>query len=513
MKRNLFVILIIFLLNFQALVLARDLEFKRTFFSTVPSFRPTTPEMVSIFRDRLDICLDEKQYFKVIFLGGRSTNSAKLASYFSPVGTRTTFNVGELGSSLVLNSQDDVIANYFNILTAPLAPSGSTAEFTDYTFESEVTFNPKQVFAGFAFNYHRHLSKTQDSGWWIDFIFPLKWVKNDMRMRENVIKAGGPGGDDPEVPRTFFPNMTTALKSQYFKYGRIDGAQSAFGIADIYLMLGYTYFTNDSMHFDTFWGAVLPTSNKPKGEFMFEPIYGNNCHAGILSGASIGVRIWKDCQRAIYWELDTCGTLLTSNTQTRSFDLFDKTWGRYMWVYLSDKASFTSPGINNFTKVLNVSPGTMRDLNFAFVLEHPKYRAEFGYHYFARAAEKISLSKPWMDNVAIATIINANGDFVTKAEPKTSRDRSTISDYLGVLNDTNSSGTDIFRQITEDDLDLNSAAHPSTITHTFYLAGSYHWGCDCRRPQYVGLGIAYDDSSDNTALNRVDLWLKYGIEF
>lgn len=485
--------------------------FKRTFFTTVPSFRPTTPEIVACSRDRLIMCWDDKQSFQAIIMGGASQGTTKLARYFLPICSDTSFVAGELGSSAVVNSTDNVIATYFGVLTAPLLPGGSTADFSSYTFQSQVSFAPKQRFWGIAFDYHRHLSKTQDHGWWIEFIIPIKWVKNNLNLKEKIITQGGPNGDDPEVPNGFVGNMTEAFKQPLFKFGKIDGAQSAVGVADIYAMLGYTYFQNENRFFNTYWGAVLPTSNKPKGEFMFEPIFGNNGHAGILSAASIGARIWHDCTSAIYWELDTAGTLLFENKQTRSFDLKDKTWGRYMWVYLNNTATATAPGINYFTKTLKVSPGTLRDLNIGFVFERPCVKGEFGYHFFSRSAEKIKLSSPWEETIAIATIVNDSNEIISSDSDKISRSRSTISDYLGVLNDNNAAGDAVYKVVTAGDIDLSSASHPGTIMHTFYVAGSFNWVC--RWPQFVSAGMAYDFGSDNTTMDRFNFWAKYAIEF
>lgn len=508
MKRFIIICLALFFLP----ELAETPVFKRSFFTTIQSFRPSSPEIVSMSRDRLVFCCDNKQMINVYAMGGMSIDDFKPASYFTPNSySATSFTSGELGSNLVAKEDNSVVANYFNILTGPIYTAGDPANFDDYTFESKVSFAPTQDFFAMAFEYRRHLSPTPDVGWWFSAWVPIKWIRNNLHMKETIIKSGGPGGNDPEVPAGFVANMTEAFKQSKFKYGKIDGAQSAFGVADIYMRIGTTYFQNDSRHMSSYFGAIIPTSNKPTAEYMFEPIYGNNGHAGVFSGVDIGFRVWHDCSKAIYWELDTSGMMLLQNTQTRSFDLKDKTWGRYMWVYLSPTASYTSPGINVFTKLLDVTPGTSRDLNLAFTLEHKKYRAELGYHYYARAPEQITLHEPFCDNVAIATIVDADGNFVGASDPKTSRDRSTVQDYSGVLNDSYS-GTDVYRRIEQSDLDLGSAAHPGTVTHGFYAAASFHW-CLMGKPMYGGLAVEYENSSDNTALDRILFWGKFGVEF
>ena len=493
-----------------------DSVFKRTFFTTIPSFGPTSPEIMAMNRDRLTYCCDHKKWFDLIIEGGTSTSAYKLAEYFSPQTCNCdTILVGELGSNAVKNNQADVIANYFNILTDSMFMTGDPANFTNYTFESKISFKPTHTFFAAALIYHQHISKTQDRGWWFEFVFPLKWVKNSMHLKEDIINSGGPGGNDPQVPKGYAANMTQAFKQSKFKFGKIDGSQTKGGIADPQIKLGYTYFNNESYQLASFWGAFLPTSNKPTGEYMFEPIYGNNSHLGIFAAIQTGFRIWRNCERSIHWELATSGMLLLKNNQVRSFDLKDKTWGRYIWVYTDATATTTTAGINAFTKEVSVDPGTSRDLNIAFVYECPCFRIEGGYNYYGRQAEKVELTNHWNDLTALASIIDNSDDFQIGKNGSIdaiSRDRSTISDYLGVLNDNNVDGNAIYRIIKECDLDLNSAAHPGTTSHIFYAAGSYHWGC-CDRPKYIGLGIMYDNGTDNTTLNLITIWTKFGMTF
>jgi hypothetical protein len=512
MKR---IMLLCFFLSLNLAILS-DTLFKRTFFSDIPPFNPTSPELVALNRDRLTYCCDFKKWFDVIIEGGMSLDSWKISNYFSPnTCNSNSILVGELGSESVSNGTADLVANYFNILTDSMFVTGAVADFTNYTFQSKIIFKPKQQFFAAALVYHQHISRTQDKGWWFEFVFPIKWVKNNMHLEEEVITPGGPGGDDPQVPNGYMANMKQAFKQPKFKFGKIDGPQSAGGIADPQLRLGYTYFNHESFHLSSYWGAILPTSNKPTAEYMFEPIYGNNSHFGIFAAASVGARIWRSCERAIYWELDTNGILLLKNKQTRSFDLKDKTWGRYIWVYTDKTVTTTSPGINEFTKEVEVTPGTSRDLNIAFTYECPCFRIEGGYNYYGRQAEMVCLSRPWGEKVALASIINKDGDYqIGKGvgDSAISRDRSTASDYLGVLNDMTVESDDTYKMIRQCDLDLNSAAHPATVSHTFYGVGSYNWG-PCDRPKYFGLGIIYSNGSDNSTLNQITIFSKFGMTF
>jgi len=485
--------------------------FDKTTFIPVPNFRPTSPEITSMKTDHYFLCKDHRKSFTAFVIGGISANPQDIAQYFLPF-QKSTLLAGELGSTAVQSQEADVIANYFGVLTSSLYTLGEPAEpkLSQYTFESKLAFKPQQLFAGVCFTYHQHLSPYDDKGWWFEIVLPIKWVKTQMNMVEEIIVKGGPDGDDPEVPEGFVGNMTEAFQQRSWNFGKIDGAQTKVGIADIQLELGYTYLNQESCRLSSYWGVYIPTSNKPKSEFIFEPLVGNCGHPGLFSGASTAFRIWRNCEQAIYWELDTAGTLLLSNTQIRSFDLKDKSWSRYMWVYLDSKTTDTHPGINVFTQEVRVTPGTWRDLNIAFAYEQPNLRAEAGYHFFSRQAENVCLTCPWEEGPAIASIINNDNEFINKG---VSRNRATINDYQGVRND-NIPGTDTqtYKPIRECDLDLTTAAHPATIVHTLYGAISYHWGC-CTLPRYVGFGFSYDMISDNSALQQWMIWGRFGITF
>jgi len=67
--------------------------------------------------------------------------------------------------------------------------------------------------------------------------------------------------------------------------------------------------------------------------------------------------------------------------------------------------------------------------------------------------------------------------------------------------------------ISQNDLDLSSAAHPCVISHTVYGAAGYYWDNLCF-PIMIGLGGSYEFSGRmNTSLDRWLIWGKFGISF
>ena len=509
MKRGLIFYLVLLIFGFISTIHANNYTSKTTFV-VQPIFRPTSPEMISIRRERLRMEDEERRFsFDVIPFGGSTLGEDDLAKYFLPFG-KTEILVGELGSLAVKQNTADAIANYFGILTSGLYTVGAPVNGTlnNYTFQSKLSFKPKQTYGGVVLSYKQHLSRHTDRGFWFDVVLPIEHIVNSMNLKEEIITEGGPNGDNPKVPKPgFVANMKQAFQQSSWKFGKIEGKQSKTGVADLYFRLGYMTVKEETHHLNSYLGFSAGTGDKVTSELVFEPIIGQNQQNTFFSGMSAGFRVWSDCEQSLYYELDICGTLFFANDQTRSFDLKDKSWSRYMWVYLDKTSTTTSPGINVFTQLVNVDAGTSRDLNSAFIFKNRCVYAELGYHFYSRQAEEVKLTNAWKKGPAIASIIK-NGDFIGGGS---SRNNATIKEYLDIGNDT-IDGVDTYVEITEADLDLNSAAHPALISHAVYFALAYHWD-HCTNPKYIGLGTSVEFATNNAVTQRWMTWARFGISF
>jgi len=481
----------------------------RTYFSAQPIFKPVSPEVLSIRREDIRI-YENENYFTIdlTVFGGKSTNNNGLAKYFLPFG-KSSILAGELGSRAVKSDRVDVIANYFGVLTSNKPVNGDPANFNDYTFESIVSLSPEQSYSGFGVVFRQHLSRYTDEGFWYSVTFPFINVKNNIGLTEKIIKRGGANGNNPKVPEGFYPNMESALKQQDWVFGKIkNNLPSKSGVSDLYLTIGYLSKKEEMYSLEGFVGASVPTEDAATAEFLFEPRVGNNNHYTIFSGTSMSFKVWQDCKNSVYYTFDTMGVLYIPNTQVRSFDLKGKPWSRYMWVYLDSKSTTTSPGINVFTKPMCVDQGTQRDLNTAIIFKNCSgFEAEGGYHFYSRQSEKVRLARPWKAGPGIAAI-DKDGKFTSGG---VTRDNATINEYLGIKNDMEN-GTEIFREIKQSDIDLESAQHPAIISHILYLSLAYHWDENCY-PKFIGAGGSYEFSERNSALHRWMIWAKFGVYF
>lgn len=287
-KNIIYLILFFLILNFDTLC---ENFSSKTFFSMQPIFRPTSPECVAIKRDELRYFDDEKRYsLDLTLYGGESVNNETLAQYFMPFG-KTKLLCGELGSNAVRQGKADVIANYFGVLTYKPFIAGEPADFTNYTFESEISFVPSHSFSGLTFTYRQHLSRHINEGLWLEVVIPFEHVRNEIKIKEDIITKGGPGGNDPQVPEGNFANMKQAFAQPAWQYGKIDGAKTKNGIADLYLRIGLIYVREEPYFLESFLGFSFPTGNEPTNEFVFEPVIGQNNHFTMFMGTTGGFKV------------------------------------------------------------------------------------------------------------------------------------------------------------------------------------------------------------------------------
>ena len=493
-----------------------------TFFSIQTPFQSASPEKESLFRDDRIVAAVDGYHgaAQIVPFGGKTRNGCSIGKFFLPFN-KSTLIVGETGSNAALANEADIIANYFGILTAdPTAGAGPGYNFLAGTYQSTISMNPEQTVAGVGLHYAQMFWECDDRGFWFDVAFPIVHVRNKLNFKENILDAGA-GNVQPGYVGTISQALEgdTVFGDKVFNYGKITKnccALDKTGVADVEARLGYMFVNTDDCHMTSYIGMIAPTGNKPEARHIFEPIVGNNHHWGVTLGGRSGFTLWSNECRAVSIESALHGQYLIRNTQRRSFDLIDKQWSRYIWLYPNaESTSITDiqPGINFLTQHLRVSPRFAYTLNIALVMdtELDGFEGEVGYNVYARQAEKVCLDCPWQQGPGIVGISPADRSVLhTKNNSTISRLNpviGTIDVDFNVLTDTN-----VFVPITECDLNLASAAHPAVLVHTVYGAVGYHWDDMCY-PPLIGVGGSYEFSDINTAFNRWNVWGKLAISF
>ncbi len=497
-------------------------DFKATsksFLSIHPPFQSNSPEMVSAFRDdRMHIRKDGKHgTAQLVLFGSKTTNEEDLARYFFPFG-KTSLAVSEF----IEDSEDfDLLALHFNI-------------FTQQGLRSKISIEPQQSVIGVGFHYRQSFKRNEEKGrgFFFSVSTPLTRVKNDLNFREKIITDGGEA--DKFADENSVATMKEAFNQKEWKFGKIKTeSMTKTRLADIEVKLGYEWLQHNPCHMESYFGIVIPTGNRPDGEFVFEPIVGNGKHAGILFGSAFGIQIWNDevKDKHLRIEYNTHSQYLFKKEQTRSFDLKNKPWSRYMEVYANEDqarqaaalfaddplkgSNLATPGINVFTQKVNVTPGFSSNFNTALVYRSKGFDGEIGYNFFARRSECVKLACAWKEDPALkhqggegttnpirditgnkflesATLVDLDGNFLLPVP---------VANYQDSL-------------IKEKDLDLQSAATPCMLTHTVYGAFGYRWD-DREYPVFLSYGGSYTFSrnNNNAVPRKWTLWGKFGFSF
>jgi hypothetical protein len=509
-----------------------------TYFSVRQPLQAASSELVSLTYDRLNDDLSSNHpelvegFFQVIPFGGRSVCNKECANplglYFTPFG-KTALIAGEVGSQAVQNNEADLIANYFGVQTVdPTKDTPGPNQFntTNGLFQSCISFNPHQSVVGCGLYYLQRLSSCQEHAVFISINMPIVHVRNFIGFQEVITNPGGyaptSSSTGIEILPGYVGSMTAALQgdtvfgTQRFLFGKIpyDSCRpmTMTRIADLDLRLGYNLMHSDTAHFDGTLGLIVPTGNKPTAEFIFEPVVGNNKHFGLGLGSNFSFQLYECSTRDITVSLQgaTENRFLFSNIQPRSYDLLDKQWSRYMWLYPNAQAvpiAGIVPGINLLTSNLRVHPHFNFTFNTALFLSTSTMSLELGYNRYARQAETVELCGCCPQNAGIVGIDTTDTLILhTKSNSTMSQAGFVESRFIDVDRTPN------FVPITCATIDLESAAHPAMATNTVYAAFGYH-NDECRWPILVGLGGSYEVSDTNAAFNRWLVWAKGGLTF
>jgi len=477
------------------------------------------PERTSLFRNDLLLeCQGFGGALEIVPFGGATTQDGrnKFARFFLPPGCTTTFlRVKEYNperEQQPANTDDgnpvkNLEARHFNIRTI------------NETFASTISICPEQTIFGLGICYKQTLTAKGDGspGFWIEVGFPIERVMNRMNLTEVIENTGG--GPRPELGLDNAPrvgNMIDALSQKTWRHGKIlQKEQTEWGIADVELKFGYNSCACDTYNLATYGTIVIPTGTHVRSKTLFEPIVGNNRHFGFSLGNSFAYQIWCKGRHTIQMFIDNNTRYLFSNHQVRMFDLIGKPWGRYMETYKGSEEAFQAArngnensgtsGINIFSQCVRVSPYLAGSFNTAILLSRhgdcTSIELEAGYNLFVRQAENIDFECTTAISDAALKAVNGTGHTTIA---RNIADNFRASEFA--INER-------YAALSNCNIDIESAAHPTTIANTLYATLGYRWEREC--PLFVALGGSYEFTTleVNAAPDRWLIWAKFGVTF
>lgn len=522
----------------------------QTFFTVRPEFQAGMPERTTLWRDRMLARIDGRGgALQVVPFGGRSTRSSDLAGYFS-IDCKPVLSVCEDADGPA--SDRDILANHLNIYTKE-GTSDNNINEPIKGFKSTICFEPERTVGGVGLTYRHGFARRDDGrGFWFEMSFPIETVKTTMNLGETVESDGGGALEFTTVagytvpvesavaldgtPTSPVGNVQDAFRQAAWAYGRIDAddcsGNKKTGVADIDLLIGYDIVQHERCYLSSHAGILAPTGNRPSGVLLFEPIVGHNKHMTLRYGNHFGIETWRHATRdeSIWFAFHSEFFFHLNNRQTRSFDLKNKEWSRYMQAYDSveqanqafdtDNKFLHTPGINVFTQDVCVDAGTARTYQSAFFYNRGSFQGEIGYTFFCRPAECVKLECAFPECVALKSLERAGCVNNVQTIGDNYGDVNAQGASCGLRADLNADAPikqfspAIYKEnvIKESDLDLNSAAHPGMVTYIVYGSLGNRWD-DREYPFFFGGGGSYEFSSENTGMSRWLVWAKGGFSF
>jgi hypothetical protein len=333
---------------------------------------------------------------------------------------RFLFGQKQLIFSGSLNSnrdpQKDILADYFGL------PSD---------FRSSVCFHPQIINFIMDFDLFVGLDNWAP-GLYTRIHAPIVQAKWDLNLKECVYDPGTtytsyPAGylaatsltladltTAPHAPK----NVRTALQGtttfgdmrEPLQYGKVFGRQTDVRISELWMVVGYNFLLSDWYHAGFNLRTAAPTGTLRRGEFLFEPIVGNDHHWEFGGGFTGHVKFWSDNsnRRMVGLYVDCNATHLFASTQKRSFDLTANGPGsRYMLLQTIASPSagldinvapynVTAPNqyqgriepvINKTTLDTKVAVAAQVDMVAKLAYQHRGFEFDFGYNLWYRSAE------------------------------------------------------------------------------------------------------------------------------
>ncbi|MGZ6254636.1 MAG: hypothetical protein ACXWL5_01435 [Candidatus Chromulinivorax sp.] len=188
------------------------------------------------------------------------------------------------------------------------------------------------------------------------------------------------------------------------QFGLIDGKQlSGTQFGDIEMALGYNFIANEDNLFGVAFRASAPSANKPTCQYLMEPIFGRGS-SWTVGGYLVGkTKLWEDHANKSL-TLNIMATILhwVKSSTIRSFDLSANGVGS-KYLLVADYNNNAYQGviqnlINLSTLSANSSISAEGDASIALSYLANSFEFDFGYNFWGRTAEILSISGDFPNN-------------------------------------------------------------------------------------------------------------------
>ena len=458
------------------------------------------------------------------------------------------------GSSFNKNNGSEVVADNFGLSRLFRGTLAIKPRIENYLVDINLFFGLNEWWPGLYWRLHAPLVHTR---WSLgldeckpcadrtrgDTKFPFCYMSSDPNPNNTVTTARNLR--EALSGKFLFGDMQTRWCFGRFSFCPLD----KMGVADLDLITGYNIIQSDFAHFGLYAQLVVPTGNRPKAKYIFEPIRGNGHHWEFGIGLSAHKLLFDDGYLdghsfGVYFEGNI--TNVFKNEQLRSFD-FTKNGLLSRYLLLKEFDVVTNIYKNNLINAINfatrtavVRVGYKLDFSLKLAYQFGNFMGDLGYNLYARSAETVCIktdcpcdidqrrfgfkgTEPVCMGASATTVpvntVDPNATlFTTSCPPKT---KQLSTDDMQSCKSTKETDTETQTEyestpvyISCRDLDPNSAAQCSMLTNKFFAHVGYIWRDYCYQP-HVGIGgeVEVDSRHTRSSLNQWGIWIKGGVTF
>jgi hypothetical protein len=413
----------------------------------------------------------------------RSTNKDKIAQYFLP-NCKQCITVAQ-------NNTSDVSSPWLGLVN------------TEDPFDSTVCLCPYRVAWGAALNFYVSGKDVVEGclrNLWFSVFMPIAQIRTNLQITEKL--NGGRG------TATGLETAIQALNNPTWEYGTFPVCtQTKTGIDDVQVKLGWELARNECSGGGIYAVLYIPSGHESRACTIFEPTLGSGDHAGLGGGLYGDYVFWEGCASSLSVLANVRYAYFFRGTETRSFDLTNGAWSRYMLFANQITPQISFPAINFLTFPVEVTPRGTVDVWAALHYNHCNWDLELGYEFWWRQAEDICIKcDPFAQSVSIFDIGRAGTEI-----PLTSASTATISQ--GVGNEADGPVSDaVFTPLTLSSLRVSSGANPKTYTNKVY--GAVSWNFEwLDYGGIIGFGASYEHAHNRGALSQAGGWIKAAVNF
>lgn len=323
------------------------------------------------------------------------------------------------GSAVADRGANDWLADYFGLPTDYQSTVGFSPRIDNLIAPFTLHFGLDEWIKGFYFTIQTPLVHTrwnlQASEHIIDHgtnSYPAGYFSESVVPRNELVLNFLDYAGREDVPNLTGNTDTTFITFDPLTYAKISSCrQTKTRFADITAILGWNFVERDRYHVGFNVRTVMPTGNKPKARYVFEPIVGNGHHWELGAGLTGRCDFWqnKTGDRVLTAYADASATHLFDASQRRTFDMIGKPFSRYMLMQQIQNNQSTEPRLSDdfppyefngvFTPMANISSldvnvniGIQTDIvaMLSYSSEHCSF--DLGYNFWAHTCENIKRS-------------------------------------------------------------------------------------------------------------------------